>query len=249
MTEPDAQYEDRQNFEHRRETILGILGVLDVDQAFIEAIQTVPTLGAAGIPKGRDVDVEVHVDVIADAVISALAGSGLGDLFKRAADRKADVRAVLAKMLRETSAWLADTERLLADVTVQRNDARLERDKAQAHLAELREPGCFDVTSVPDPGGKVHCMEHGFGSGYGMLARCRYQVAADVVSAVLECDLPPADRSTGQRGTCEAFLDSTGAMMTCALDAGHAPVGPDQFRHATAEGSVFYTAEDAAAHG
>jgi hypothetical protein len=61
MPETDAQYADRQNFEVRRDTILGILGVLDVDQPFIEAIMMVPTLGASEIPKANPIDAEKHL--------------------------------------------------------------------------------------------------------------------------------------------------------------------------------------------
>jgi hypothetical protein len=53
MPETDEQYNARQNFEVQRDVILGILGVLDVDQPFVEAIQTVPTLGAGEIPKAN----------------------------------------------------------------------------------------------------------------------------------------------------------------------------------------------------
>lgn len=129
MPETDEQYEARQNFEVARDMILGILGVLDVDQAFVEAIQQVP--GIFRTPR--------------------------------------------------------DTERMLAEVSMQRNDARLECDAARNLIARLRLPGCHNVITVSGLVGQVHCMEHGHGPG-SRLAECRYTTAAQVVETVLEND-------------------------------------------------------------
>src|SRR4051794_35709166 len=69
MTETDEQYAARQNFEVRRDTILGILGVLDVDQVFVEAIMPVPTLGAGEIPKANPIDWQARLDEVTDAIL------------------------------------------------------------------------------------------------------------------------------------------------------------------------------------